>query len=50
MKMIRKNMFLSNKISPNLGKFPKLGVIFSETEIFPKIEAIPQICMDLDSM
>ena len=43
-------MFLANKISPNLGKFPKVGVIFSETEISPKIGGIPQICMDLDSM
>ena len=48
--MISKNMFLANKISPNLGKFPKVGVIFSETEISPKIGGIPQICMDLDSM
>ena len=50
MKIIRENMILSKKISPNLGKFPKVGVIFSETEISPKIGGIPQICMDLDSM
>ena len=36
MKMIRKNMFLSNKISPYLGKFPKLGEIFKKLK-FPQI-------------
>ena len=37
MKMIRENMFLSNKISPNLGKFLKLGVIFEKLKYPPKL-------------
>ena len=46
--MISENMFLANKISPNLGKFPKLGVFFSKAEISPKIGGIPQIFMDVN--
>ena len=37
MKMIRENIFLSNKISPNLEKFLKLGVIFQKLQYPPKL-------------
>ena len=36
MKIIRKNLFFSNKISPNLEKFSKFGVIFPVSNISPK--------------
>ena len=42
MKMIRKNVFLSNKISPNLGKFPKLGEIFQKLKFPPKLGEYPK--------
>ena len=41
MKIIRKNLFCSNKISPNLEKFSKFGVIFPVSNISPNLEEIP---------
>ena len=48
--MIKKKLFLTSEISPNLGKFLKFGGIYEVIQICPKFEGIPQISVDCDSL